>query len=718
MRTFSDVYRTLRKKSLGQYTLLCGCLFFSVLLIASYTWIMRSSTVMSILPEGGDSRKQAMMIFVLAVIGCAVFSLYAATLFFRQKSRDTGIFLAIGAPRNLIQRQLMRELTLLSVVSCTAGIVLSIPLTYGIWQSFRLLVVDTDEMRLTLDPQALLIPLIFAIVMIGMLLVLAHRSIHRVNIIDIIHESHKSEPIHAVPSWYGLVGIVLMVIGALLGYFTPIFSVKVLHWYMPDGLSAIFYLPALIGMYMILLHTVVNGWRKKRHAYRDLIATSQMKFQGRQTVQNLLVMSLLIAGAYFASFYIPMTSVGAILSYDTREIDYQYHFRMDQNIPQEQEVRQMAADYNVTITDWAQVPMLRLGVDGKKSVETETALGVTYETVYENPLQSNLFLSASSYTALTGQEIDIASGTLGAIYTVNGEDNYEFNEPPTQVTNILTGTVLDISDLQTLTYDELCGHYVMNDEDYAAMRNGLTDKWMEMLCVFNVENGADTYPFAKALLYEIIDRSGKEVEILDAWDPVRKQIAENNGETYSMDSEYLAENGLPAISYDQRDSSAFRLYWQYMPHFRIIDKTDFIKTTGVYLMLFVFIAIVCFAAVCIIAFTRSITIAVTSKHLYDDLRHLGASNAYLARTIRSQLRRIFLTPAVIGTSIIWIFYSMIMYFNDNQYTTNELLGMFVCIGIIAVLSILFYAFYRMTLKKACTTLDIHVTKESVYDTLP
>mgnify|MGYP000187628526 FL=1 len=64
----------------------------------------------------------------------------------------------------------------------------------------------------------------------------------------------------------------------------------------PAVVDAVFYLPALAGMYMILLHTVVNGWRKGRR-YRDIIATSMMKFQGRQTVRNMLVMTLLIAGA-------------------------------------------------------------------------------------------------------------------------------------------------------------------------------------------------------------------------------------------------------------------------------------------------------------------------------------------------------------------------------------------------------------------------------------
>lgn len=709
MNTFSEVYQTLRRKNRGQYALLCGCLFFSVLLISAYAIIMRSPTVMRVLPEGGDSRKQVMMIFVLSVIGCGVFSLYAAMLFFRQKSRDTGIFFALGAKRSLVERHRMRELVVLSTVSCAAGIVLSIPFAWTVWKLFRLFIVDTAEMKLSVPLQALLIPLAFAVVMIAVLIVLGYRSIRRVNIIDIIQESHRSEPIHAVPRWYGPVGILLLGGGALLGYLIPTFTVLVLHWYMPEALSALFYLPALVGMYMILLHTVVNGWRKKRHKYRDLIATSQMKFQGRQTVQNLLVMSLLIAGAYFGSFYMPMLGTGAMIAYDAREIDYLYHFRNDQDIPQEQEVRQLADEYAVTITDWTQATMLRLAVDGTEGIESDNgALGTTYETVYFNPVQSNLFLSASSYTALTGQEVDIPHGTLGAVYTSDGSDNYMFNEPPTQVTNTQSGEKLDITDVRTLTWESLCGHYVMNDEDFAVLREGLPDEWTETLCAFDVEHCDETYDFGKALLYEIIDRSGPEVELYDAWDPVEKQRVESRGEPYFMDPENLEANGLVGIDYSQRDSSEFRMYWQYMPQFRVIDKADFVQTTGVFLMMFVFIALVCFAAVFIIAFTRSMTIAITGKQLYEDLRHLGASNAYLYRTIRSQIRRVFLTPAIIGTGVIWAFYTMILYFNDNRLSVQEMLGMLLCAGIIVGISALFYALYRMTLRRACAMLEISI----------
>ncbi len=72
MKTFTEVYAELRRGNRKQYALLAGCCFFSVLLITAYSCMMRAPTILSILPEGGDSRKQVMMIFVLAVIGCGV----------------------------------------------------------------------------------------------------------------------------------------------------------------------------------------------------------------------------------------------------------------------------------------------------------------------------------------------------------------------------------------------------------------------------------------------------------------------------------------------------------------------------------------------------------------------------------------------------------------------------------------------------------------------
>ena len=150
MTTFSQVYAALRRKNQGQYALLAGCSFFSVLLITAYACMMRSPTILTVLPEGGDSRKQVMMVFVLAVIGCAVFTAYAAGLFFRQKSRETGVFLALGASRRQLQAEMGKELAVISLGSCAAGAVLGGPLAWGVWQLFRLFLVDSQEMALVL----------------------------------------------------------------------------------------------------------------------------------------------------------------------------------------------------------------------------------------------------------------------------------------------------------------------------------------------------------------------------------------------------------------------------------------------------------------------------------------------------------------------------------------------------------------------------------------
>ena len=128
MKTFSEVYAALRRKNRGQYGLLAGCCFFSVLLITAYVSMMQAPTVLAVLPEGGDSRKQVMMIFALAVLGCAVFTAYAAGLFFRSKSRDTGVFLALGASRAVLERNLFRELAIIALTACSLGVLLGVPL--------------------------------------------------------------------------------------------------------------------------------------------------------------------------------------------------------------------------------------------------------------------------------------------------------------------------------------------------------------------------------------------------------------------------------------------------------------------------------------------------------------------------------------------------------------------------------------------------------------
>ena len=708
MRHFSEVYRHLRRKNWRQYALLAGCTFFSVLLITAYACMMRSPTVLTILPEGGDSRKQVMMVFVLAVLGCAVFTTYASGLFFRQKSREIGTFLALGATRHQLKTELSKELALLSLGSCAAGALLGVPLSWGIWQIFRTMIVDTEEMVLRFDAQAYLFALAFSVFVILMLFLMGWRSIRRTNIIDIVQESHKSEPIRAVPRWYGPVGVLLIALGGFLGYFMPSFFVKVLHWDAPSVVDALFYLPALIGLYILLLHTVVNGWGGKKKQYRDLISTSMMKFQGRQTVRNMLVMTVLLAGAYFASFYAPMMLSSSGTSVASRPYDYLYHYRCDQDMIGQNDVAQLAQKHNVDITTWVTATGSILGTDGMEHIETESSIGVTYTEEYRELLQSATFLPERAYNAITGQKIDLAPGTCANVLDDDGGSSYLSGGDVTHLTNMVTGKTLDVTPAEPLSYTMLLGCYVLDDRDYEAISAGLTGQWQEDYVLFNVADVEASFPFAKALFYDIVDHSGPEVEVFDAWDPVARQIAIEETGSYFCDPESLEESGTSSIDYDKPDSTEFRTSWKYMPQFKILDETELVKTMAVFLMLFIFIAIVCFAAVIVISFTRCMTIGMTNARVYDDLRHLGAPRSYLYRSVKGQVSRVFRVPILVGTILIYAFYALIMYSNGEPMgiTPSEASGMITCLGVIAVVSLLLYLVYRLTLKKVCSvTID-------------
>ncbi len=708
MKHFSQVYATLRRHNRKQYALLAGCCFFSVLLITAYVCMMRSPTILTVLPEGGDSRKQVMMVFVLAVIGCAVFTTYAAALFLRQKSRENGVFLALGASRKQVQGELFRELGVISVGACALGAALGAPLAWLLWKVFRLCVVDTEEMALRFDPQAYLLALAFSGFVILVTFLLGHRSVRRTNIIDIVQESHKSEPIRDVPRRYGLLGILLVVIGGVLGYMAPNFFILKLRWYPPEGLMSLFYLPALVGLYMLLLHTVVNGWGGRRRQYKDLISTSMMKFQGRQTVRNMLVMTLLIAGAYFGSFYSPMMGSSSLIGYASRPVDYAYHFRADQDIPQGQEIQEMAAESGVEITRYAQVTMARLGFDGTYGVETEGPMGVTIKDEYLELLNSQPFLSVSDYNTLTGEALRLQPGQVaGIVDPINGTGGM-FNPYITIVTNPITGERLSVEAVEPVAYQPLFGYYILNDQDMARLSEGLPLDWQEEMVVFDVANCDDTYYFAKELYYRIVDRSGPEVELVDSWDPVVRAREIQEKGRYDMDPENVQEYTGADVDYDKRDSSSFRLYWQYMPQFRVLDQTEFLRTMAVFILLFVFVAIVCFAAVIIIAYTRCMTIALTNRKVYDDLRHLGAPRKYLYQSVRGQVKRVFLTPTLVGTILIYAFYILIMLFNGDsvEISLPEAVGLLASLGLIAAVSLLLYGVYRMSLKRVCDALDV------------
>lgn len=685
--TMNDIQTKLRKANRKNYVLYLFCNFTALLLISAYSALMFSPTVLEVLPEGGDSRKMVNMIFVMTIVGCVVFTIYAARLFFRMKSREIGVFLALGASRKRLMPMVIHETVYLSVISALIGAALGIPFAAGIWQLFRLLIVNTEEMKLRLDYTSLMIPLVLMIVVIGAAVWTGSRQLKKSNILEVISQEHKNEPLKELKRWCGPVGILLLVLGGVAGYFSSTVYMALFSAYPPVWINVV-YLPALIGLYLVLLHTVVHGWGRKKDQYKKIISRSMMKFQGRQTVNNMLVVTVLIAGGSFGLSFLPTNYIGMNMDAANRPYEYVYHYPEGESVPKEAEVRVLAEEYDRDIAEWKEASYVALGMDAQEQVMDDEN---KYHYEYTQFASEGNFLAESSYEYLTGETIEIPEGTYQTIGTGETE-NYFSNSEATLLTNMETRETLPIQCTGELPYPLLSKgglFYVMNDNDFAALSQGATEEWKGIVTFFNLK-GEDSYAFAKELYFRFVEGMD-EKWLKTIWpDRVQQVGMEEKGRSYEV-----AEG----FNHDDKDSTNFKIYWPYVPQFQIIDKTDSVKNFAVFFMMFLFIAIVCYLAAMIICYTRCMTIAINNRYVFEDLARLGASPDYLKKEIKRQSGSVFAVPTAIGMVAICGLTTLIFYANDGVVTNRESIALFAFIGVMFVIGAIIYCVYRQTVAK-------------------
>ena len=702
IRTIKELEARLRRTDRKQAGLYLLCNFISLMLMTAYSALMFSPTVLNIFPEGGDSLRQLYMIFIMTLFGCTVFTVYAASLFFRKKSRQLGILMALGASRKTLAPGLFREVLLLSGSSAFLGILAGFPFIMILWKLFRFFIVDNQYMVLNLDFSCLWIPLVFALLVLFCACLLAFVYLRKTDILDVIQEEHQNEPVRELGLWCGPVGIILLIGGAMLGYNFPTFYRDLTHRFPSALLKVLCYSPVFAGLYMIMLHTVVNGWRfRRKNPWKNIVARSMMKFQGKQTVNSLLVTTVLIAGGCFGIFYLPMLGTGTSMTIEQREYDYSWFWPSDQALPSEEEIQTLAKEHKVQIADWKECPYLSLAVDSNMMIDNDDG---SFSWKYYEIASEGHFLSESDFNKISGQNLSVEPGEYYAV-TNREETSYRIVDNSTRFTNMTTREVLPVSFKGFVHFEQLGALYVgiLDDGDFQKISQGLTPKWHGTMAFFNSE-GKDSHPFARAFYEKIVASFDDDSISTGLYDPVEYLMTEGYTNDYFGTSYRNADERLDR---SQLDSADFRMFWNYMPQFRVLDSTEQLNTFSVFMMTFLFIGIVCFTAALVISYTRCQTLALNNAYVFYDLKRLGASPEYLSRELRRQAGPVFKIPAVVGMSCMVLLYGMMLYANDNRYTQSEIAGFLVCLEVIAVIALLFYAVFLKTLSGLRRQLEIH-----------
>ncbi len=694
MMTRSELFAKLREKNRGQYRMLAFCIFLSVLLIGAFALMYFGPTVQDFLPKGGDTRKMAGLLMGATAVGCAIFTLYASMLFFRYKSWEYGIFLALGEKKRNLNRMLFRELLSLAAAASLAGLAAAVPASWLIWKLFELFLVSTDEMAYRFGIRGFLVGAGFALVLTLLLGAAGYRFVRRTDIMKILRTRHQPEMVKKIPSWTLPAGIVMIPLGIFLALGIPQMSVYLLGKSAPPAVN-LFYIPAVAGIYLVLLN-IVGGSREKRSRkrfYKNMVSVSLMRFTARSTTRNMCVIVLLLFACLFAfSFGLTYFDSGSLGTMENTR-GFAMHYPAGENKLTKKQIFDTAEEYGVQIRDYAEESAAGLVISYNTTDYTDDG---SYVSVDRDNAKTALFLSEETWQKLTGREAEVEPGTYRTVITPGYKENiWEHVDNLYRAANPDTGTGKELAFAGTLEDGNLPLMsdpyvYVIDNGDYWELTEGISRTWTEHLVMFDVEDLEGSYPFAKTLYAMYIEGASGETFVMSLYDRWEEKRAQEAGEEY-------AYSGLLDVTPDNT-----RLFdeWKYVPDFRIVYSQDILQSISVYVMLCLYIFIITLATAAVMTYVRGVSVAADNRDVFFSLKKLGADASYRKWILKSQLAKIFTYPGALGCAVGMIFVLVQNWTNDGRYTASEIKN-FGILGVVCVLVLLFfYVIYRNVKKKA------------------
>lgn len=692
--TVYNVFHRLRKNNKGQYLLLGFCTFLSVLLITSFALMYFGPTVQEFLPEGGDTRKMASLLLAVTAAGCFIFTLYASSLFFRYKSREYGILMALGLGKKALGRLLFLELSALTAVACVLGLICAVPVSFFIWKIFEISVISNEQMHYRFGAAGFLPGILFGAVLACALGAAAGKFVRRSDVMEILRTRQKSEMVREIPEWTFSAGLILTAAGILFGSGLPQFAARVLHVSLPSA-AGLIYLLSLAGIYLVLLSVVSQSRTKKnkKKYYARLVSISMMRFSAKAAARSMCVIVLLLFVCCFSVFYGMQYSMPANLADTAQEKAFSMHYPLEESQIGIQELEDTAKNYQLEITDYMENEAANLVISYDR--RDFSGDGSHYVEVYSDKEKTALFLSQSDYHAFTGQNIQTAAGTYKTVAPAGYSGFFDFTDGLKEAMNPDTGKSWKLEYGGTLENDTLSQMskpflYVINDADYAEMTRGLSAAYKEHMQSFNVSEVKNSYDFAKDLLGQYVSRCSALSDHMGYWDIWEQKRADDAKETYGY-------GGTVNLT---MENNMLLNDWKYAPQFHILTVQDRMQLVSVYVMLSLYIFIISMAAVSVMSYVRSISVASDNRALFESLEKLGADRTYRKKILKSQLAKIFQYPAALGCGMGFLFSAVMDYFNDGQIVRTEIqaLGM-LAVMICAILAVL-YVVYRYAEKEA------------------
>lgn len=696
--TMSKITAKLRKKNRDQYLLLGISIFLSVILVTSFTMMYFSPSIQELLPPGGDTRKLMNLMMGVVMIGCLIFTLYGSSLFFRKKSREFGVMLALGEERGALAGQLAKELAAVVVKYVLSGILLAVPVSYLIWKLFQAIALNTARLKYRPGNAGIFAGILFAAILSLCILVLGIRFIRQADIMDILNASRKTEMVREIKPWFGRLGAALVAAGLFLAMAVPQLTVRLFRQGMP-AIWNVTYLLGIAGLYLIVLSAV--GYSKKgKHPekyYKNIISTNLIRFTARQTTRNMLCIALLVFVMVGSAFWGIMYYFGAMDGGGEAPYNYSWHYPAKEAQIGKEETEKIGREHKVTLTAYEELDSLQLVIryTGRDMDEQKRYFDAEYEKLAS-------FIAASDFERISGRSISLKAGEYQTVTTTDFQENVWVSvDCLNEIENPATGERMVPEFRGTAEFDNLAigsdpFAFLLSDEDYNRFAKDLPDEWKEKHAFFNAEYMTDAgdkkfyeYEFADAVIREYIARATDLSNHYGLYDSREEELALAAGKEYG----YAGKIDLSADNLRIMDD------WKFAPFSKIFLQANAMEMVAVFVLLSIYIFVISLTAAGIMSYIRSITIAMDNRQLFEDLRRLGTDDAYEEKMIKVQLRKIFAYPVAAGCTVVGLFSLFLTYFNDMRLQAFEVNMLLLEVLLMIFIAGVLYVVYRIAYGK-------------------
>ncbi len=701
--TLSVLWSRLRKRNKKDYRQFQFCVVFAMMLVSSYLMMMYSPLAQRAMPEGGDTGKMAYLNLGIAVTGCTMFVWYAIRRFLRYKSREIGIFMALGAEKGMLSGALFTEMSRMISVYVLEGILCGGVAALIVGKMMEMITEGVNDVPFGFSIISIVGSVVYGLLLLLLAIVLTRQAMKRTNIMDVINEQRKQEPMRkSVTKSYLVSGLILTFAGIFLGYFLSIIVAQAAGKVL-GGWTNGFYLLTIIGLYRILVYSVSchQRGRNPQKYYNNLLNYGMLKFQGSSIVKNMLVITLLIVGGLYSISYVPSMTGSQAATEAAYQDDYSYRYLNDAKEPAKDEIYELAKKHNVEVENYRETEYASIVGNGVERNADDD--GNITEDVYETYSEYDC-ISASNYEKLTGNKLDIPQGGYYLIQSKNSVESTWFSFDDMSALYAADGEKMELSYKGNTEYTSLIltpnnglgkdARVVLNDKDYLKLSKGLPTEKMGTQVLFDTKDSKNEIAFATELYKEFVLRMSENMDVMEYYNSQQKTWDKEINEEDMIGA--IVDPEMPAKSTD----------WLYKPLLTPLLDQQTILGNAVRFMMFIYVSVICFAAVGIIGYTRSQDVGGSNAQIFEDIKKLGADKSYRRWLLKKQISKVYVLSTIIGIVVAMGYQYMILWGNDKVFLDYERKIMVIALVTSVLAAIYQYMMYRKSLKTVRSTLGL------------